>query len=321
MPEGQPVLNEERRCPACGGQLHPWRSVQSAEPALAPLPFTLIRCSECGTAVTVEPAPPASHDAGAYGGGAPRLHRLARPILASFDRRRLRLLRPLVRPPGRLLDAGAGRGRFVAAARRAGYEAVGLEPSNRGVWAARELDVPVIQSTIAAADLADGSLDAITLWHVLEHLDDPSESLARLAGWLRPGGALLVGVPNLGSWQARVCPARWYHLDVPRHRVHYTVPGLKALLGRHGFEPVRTRQLLLEHNPFGMWQSLMSRFTGRPSYVYNLLKRNAPARSADLLVSLAGLLLAPPAALAEMFAGLSGHGGTIAVLAKRAEYD
>jgi SAM-dependent methyltransferase len=209
----------------------------------------------------------------------------------------------------------------VAAARRAGYDSLGLEPSNRGVWAARDLGVPLIQSTISAADLGEDSLDVITLWHVLEHLDDPSESLGRLASWLRPGGALLVGVPNLGSWQARVCPARWYHLDVPRHRVHYTVAGLETLLGRHGFEPVRTSQLFLEHNPFGMWQSLMSRLTRQPSYLYNLLKHNAPARSTDLLVSLAGLLLAPPAALVELVAGLSGHGGTVAVLAKRAEYD
>jgi SAM-dependent methyltransferase len=240
-------------------------------------------------------------------------------VLRRFDARRLSLLG--ASPGARLLDVGAGRGRFVLSARAAGFEAFGIEPSSRGASAATAAGAPVDQVAIADAAIPAGSVDAATVWHVLEHLDDPLAAVSRIGSWIKPGGALLVGVPNLDSWQARVGGERWYHLDVPRHRVHFTTAGVRALLIRAGFQPVRFEHLLLEHNPFGMWQSLVNRYTSTPSYLYNLLKRNAPLRSVDALVTLAALPLSPVAALVEAAAGLLGRGGTVAVLARRAESD
>jgi SAM-dependent methyltransferase len=278
--------------------------------------------------VTVEPAPAEAHETGAYGGGAPRLYRVAAPLLAWFDRRRLRLVRRTVPPPARLLDAGAGRGRFVASAATAGYAAAGIEPSARGIAGARELGARVTQASIDSAEIDDGAFDAVTLWHVLEHLEDPGSAIETIARWLRPGGALLVGVPNLGSLQARIGGERWYHLDVPRHRIHFTTAGITSLLAAHGLTVVHTTHVLAEQNPFGMWQSLVSRVTREPSYLYHLLKRNAPVASRDLPITLLALPLVPVAALLELAAGVAGRGGTIAVLARRvsdpasgAEYD
>jgi SAM-dependent methyltransferase len=304
-------------CPACGGELRRWRSVISSEPALAGQRFDLDRCTGCGTAVTVGEEDEALYETGAYNTEAPRLYELARPMLGSFDRGRLRLVRSLAAPPARLLDAGAGRGRFVLAAAGAGYEASGIEPSARGVEAAAALGAPVRRASIEKAQIEPASVDVVTLWHVLEHLADPGSALSAIGSWLRPGGGLLVGVPNLKSLQARIGGERWYHLDVPRHRVHFTVAGVHALLDRRGFDVLATRHLLLEHNPFGMWQSWVSRFTRHPSYVYNLLKRNAPARSPDLVVAAVMLPLAPVAFVVELGAALAGRGGTVAVLARR----
>jgi 2-polyprenyl-3-methyl-5-hydroxy-6-metoxy-1,4-benzoquinol methylase len=304
-------------CPACGGPLTTWRSVPSAEPAIGPARYQLLRCRRCGTAVTVGEAPTELHDTGAYAPGEPRLARAAAPVLRAFDRRRLSMLAELVPPPARLLDAGAGRGRFVATALAAGYLASGIEPSRRGARAAEAIGAPVRQTTIEAAGYAEGSFEAVTLWHVLEHIDEPGAALARLHSWLQPGGVLLVGVPNLDSVQARIGGERWYHLDVPRHRVHFTPAGIHSLLRAHGLVPVHTHHVLAEHNPFGMWQSAVSRLTARPSYLYNLLKRNAPARSPDLAISVAALPLAPVAAVAELAAGLARRGGTVAVVARR----
>jgi SAM-dependent methyltransferase len=268
--------------------------------------------------VTLAPAPAEAHEAGAYGGGVPRGATLAAPALRAFDRRRLALLAQIgARPPGALLDIGAGRGRFVAHARAAGWDARGLEPSSRGVAAARARGLDLLCATIDDADVAAGSLDAATLWHVLEHVDEPGAALARIAGWLRCGGALLVGVPNLASVQARAGGADWYHLDVPRHRTHFTVTGLHALLRSHSFEPLATHHVLAEHNPFGLWQSLVSRVTSTPSWLYHALKRNAELRSRDALLTAAALPFAPLAMLAEVGFGLARRGGTVAVLARR----
>jgi SAM-dependent methyltransferase len=280
--------------------------------------FELWRCAACGTAVTWGEPVAGLHDSGAYAAAAPRLAAAATPLLRAFDRRRARILARVAPPPARLLDVGAGRGRFVATALARGYEASGIEPSPARAAAAGALyGVELTPSTIEEADVPPGSLDAVTVWHVLEHLEDPDAALARTAGWLRPGGALLLGVPNLGSLQARLGGARWFHLDLPRHRTHFTVAGLTTLLRRHGLEPVSVHHVLAEHNPFGMWQSLVNRATAAPSYLYNLLKRNASPRSPDLVVTLLALPLAPLAGLLELVAGLARRGGTVAVLARR----
>jgi SAM-dependent methyltransferase len=227
------------------------------------------------------------------------------------------MLRAAVPPPARLVDAGAGRGRFVAAARAAGYAAEGFEPDPRRAAAGAAYGVRLETTGIEGADREAGSVDAITLWHVLEHVSDPDAAVARIASWLRPGAALLVGVPNLDSLQSRIGGDRWYHLDLPRHRTHFTPAGLHALLRRHGLEPVATRHVLAEHNPFGMWQTLANRMTRRPSYLFHLLKREAPLDARDLAVSLLALPLLPLAALLELAAGLARRGGTIAVLARK----
>jgi SAM-dependent methyltransferase len=305
------------RCPACDGALRPWRTVPGSDPAL-PGEYELARCADCGSAVTLAPAPPEAHEAGAYGGGAPRGSKLAAPVLDRFVRRRLNMLAKAgAQTPGRILDIGAGRGRFVSQARAAGWYAHGIEPSLRGVEGAKAIGVELVQSGIEDAAVPAGSLDAAELWHVLEHLDDPGAALARIAGWLRPGGLLLVGVPNLASVQARAGGPRWYHLDVPRHRTHFTVTGLHALLRRHGLEPVVTHHVLAEHNPFGLWQSVVNRATQTPSWLYNALKRNATLRSTDALVTAAALVLAPFAVLAEALFGIARRGGTVAVVARR----
>ncbi len=304
-------------CPACGGALFDWRSVPSSEPTLGDRRFQLLRCASCGSAVTVGVSQPEPHETGAYRAGQPRLYRVARPVLEAFDRRRLALVGEIARPGARLLDAGAGRGRFVVSANGAGYDAFGIEPSWRGVEAAARIGAPLQHADFETADIAPESVDVATVWHVLEHLDDPGAALARIHGWLKPGGGLLVGVPNLLSLQSRIGGDRWYHLDVPRHRVHFTPAGVGALLRNHGFEVLRTEQMLVEHNPFGMWQSLLNRATANPSYLYNLLKRNAPLRPRDLAITAIGVALAPFAAALELLAARAGRGGTIAVLARR----
>lgn len=257
------------------------------------------------------------HETGAYRPGAPRLHRLAQPLLRLFDAHRLGMIEPFCPPPARLLDAGAGRGRFVLAALGAGYTATGIEPSSRGVMAASTASAPVKQASVEDSGVEAESLDCVTVWHVLEHLEDPGAALRDIGGWLKPGGVLVVGVPNLDSLQARLGAGRWFHLDVPRHRVHFTSRGIETLLGRSGFEVVAIHHVLLEHNLYGMWQSLINRVTRTTSYLYNLLKRNAPLRSRDLPVTLLGLAALPAAVVLELLAGWMGRGGTVAVVARR----
>jgi SAM-dependent methyltransferase len=270
-------------CPACGGELAPWRRAGDNEPASTATRL-LLRCGGCGTARTAGPAPDfaAFNEAGAFAPGQPRGARAAAGLLRAFDRRRLELLGDASGP---LLDVGAGKGRFVAYARAHGWDATGIEPAARG-------RVPHVEA-VAVEDATYADLGAVTLWHVLEHVEDPAAVLTRLRGWLRPGGALLVGVPDLDSLQARIGGPRWYHLDLPRHRTHFTAGGIVTLLARSGFTVDRVERRLLEQNPFGLWQSAVSRVTPTPSWLYHALKRNAPLRAADVVPTVLALPLLP----------------------------
>jgi SAM-dependent methyltransferase len=153
---------------------------------------------------------------------------------------------------------------------------------------------------------------------VLEHLDDPGAALERLRGWLRPGGLLVVGVPNPGSLQARIAGAAWMHWDAPRHRIHLTPRGLRALLASAGLEQVRAEHLVWEHNPAAMWMALLSRLGLPPAFAFHLLKRNIRPRPRELgLLLIAGPPLLAVALALELLAAAARRGGTVAVVARR----
>jgi SAM-dependent methyltransferase len=296
-------------CPACGGALAPWLTVRAGEPS-DERRFPLLRCERCGTAVTEgKPPGPEAYRSGVYAPDPPR----AQPLVSGLQRLSVRQPVRMLKRAGldggaRVLDAGAGRGRLVEALRRAGFDARGIEPSARG-------DDPAIERR-AVEEHEDSGLDAVVLWHVLEHLADPAGALVRIRGWLRPGGLVLVGLPNAASLQARLAGDGWLHWDAPRHRVHLTPRGLEALLRRAGLEPARTAHMVWEHNPAGMWMALLTRLGMTPGFPFHLLKRNVPARPRDLALLGLGLPLAPVALALELGAAATRRGGTIAALAR-----
>ena len=236
-----------------------------------------------------------------------------------FDRARLAHLRSAgALTPGRLLDVGAGRGRFVAQARAAGWYAHGIEPSRRGIEGARAIGIELVEGTIDDADVPPGSLDAATLWHVLEHVSR-SRRGARSDRRLAAAGRRCCSSACRTSPACRRFSAGRAGITSTSRAIARTSrsQGLEALLRAHGLEPVSTRHVLLEHNPFGLWVSVVSRATRVPSWLYHALKRNAPLRSRDALVTLLALPLAPVAVVLEALFGLARRGGTVSVVARK----
>ena len=102
---------------------------------------------------------------------------------------------------------------------RAGHLA-GVELSATAATAAAQVADHVVQGALEDPDLPfeEGSFDLVVLADVLEHLADPAAGLARAVRWCRPGGAVLVSVPNVAHWQARLhAPARALAADRQRH--------------------------------------------------------------------------------------------------------
>lgn len=150
----------------------------------------------------------------------------------------------------RLLDVGGGEGGFVRAfAERPGVEACLLEPGAIAAQRARGLGVAVFERRVEALDPAEvGLFDAVSFLDVLEHLETPIEALRRVRSVLRPGGYVLVSVPNVGFWPIvrDLLMGRFDYLPVGilcnTHLRFYTEQSLLALLQAAGFSVVTLRR-------------------------------------------------------------------------------
>ena len=266
-----------------------------------PRRFLLLRCEDCLSAVTTgEPPGPEAYSGGLYADRTP-------PALVARARG-LMLRQPLgllrrggLRPGGRVLDVGAGRGLLVQALRARGFDTRGIDPARRVLPG-----VPVEHAHLE--EHAEHDLDAAVMWHVLEHLDDPGAALRRVHGWLRPGGLLLVAVPNVESAQRALAGEHWLHFDVPRHRVHLSSSGLHRVLGRSGFEPRRTVHMIWQQNPLGMALAIAGRREAGPARALQA------ARGGTLPAALLGLVVGLAVPL-EIGAAAARRGGTIACVA------
>jgi SAM-dependent methyltransferase len=109
-------------------------------------------------------------------------------------------------------------------------------------------------------DLEKHSFDCITLWHVLEHFHDPRDYLARLRELLKPGGTMIIAVPNIVSADAVYYGSYWAALDVPRHLWHFSPATLRLLAGKTGFNVTGMRILPLDVFYIGM---LSEKYRGR----------------------------------------------------------
>ncbi len=140
---------------------------------------------------------------------------------------------------GRVVDVGCGRGDLAAGFVDRGWTATGVEPSPEACAVARTRGVDARVGTLADVVLEPDAYDAAVFHHSLEHTSDPVGDLEKTHAALRPGGLALITVPNFGNWQPRTMRSRWYHLDLPRHRTHFTPDGLRRALTTAGYEVER----------------------------------------------------------------------------------
>lgn len=217
--------------------------------------FSIVRCVDCGF-VRTEPQP---EDLGRfyppdryYSYRAPDVSRRVKAIVRRAYHQQYsggRLFRIAVilgaarlgglppAPPGDVLDVGCGTGAFLLALQAAGWRCCGVEMDPGAVDAAHRAGLTgVRQGDLLQAGFPDSSMDAVRFWHSLEHLRSPRAALAEARRILRPGGKLVVGVPNFGSLLSRALRSRWFPLEVPRHLWHFDRSRLRALAVETGFQ-------------------------------------------------------------------------------------
>jgi SAM-dependent methyltransferase len=171
------------------------------------------------------------------------------------------------RPPGRLLDAGCGWGLFLSVARERGWEVTGLEPlAGLAIFARAHFQLAVVTDVLRPGTFAADGFDAITAFQVFEHLPEPSGMLDRLWHCLRPGGVLLLEVPNMDTWSVQLL--RRHHRHFVIDHVNFFGPAtLRAFLERRGFQVLDTfrptRSLSCRHLLVD-WLALFAPATAKP---------------------------------------------------------
>ena len=231
-------------CPSChSDQLQP--ALSAVDQTVSHETFSIWQCGNCGLRFTQDVP-----DAGAIGryyqsdnyishsntskGLVNRLYHLVRKQTLSD---KYRLIGSATRTrQGKLLDIGAGTGAFVGYMQEKGWEVTGLEPdetARRVALADHRVELLEMDQLF---DLPPDSFDAITLWHVLEHVHDLHPYLERLKTLVRRSGRIFIAVPNYTCYDAEVYQAFWAAYDVPRHLYHFSPDAMETLLNRHGLQ-------------------------------------------------------------------------------------
>lgn len=147
---------------------------------------------------------------------------------------------------GRLLDVGCGIGTFLQLARENGWETQGVDPSKSGCAFAQNIhNLDAHCGDIFNANFPSAHFDAITLYHVLEHISELNLFLCELRRILKPktddqnSGTLVIEVPNGEGVQSRIHKANWHYVHPEDHLYYFSVHSLAKLLQKHGFEDIK----------------------------------------------------------------------------------
>lgn len=252
--------NQKIRCPICGGS--------SFAEVYQQKPYWIERCTSCGHGLTHPLRSKVRQEddhINLYSAGEYVNNYLANyaPFVGRSNLRGLEQLKKYVEPGATGLDIGCGFGYFLNQAREAGYEVQGIELSPKLAQEGRmRFGITIHQASVTDFS-SDELFDFVTVWDVLEHLVDTDLVLQRIFSFLKPGGSLLIRVPDF-SFMGSDLPAEFiqnylkvvFPTSINQHYHHFSAESIAIILGRNGFE-------ILD-----MWQSKDDEYTPRshPSY-------------------------------------------------------
>lgn len=208
-----------------------------------------------------------------------------------------------------LLDFGSGKGQFMAVAKEAGWEGLGIETATeRSNFARQNYQVQVLDELYQGGVIQRGNFDFITLNHVLEHLPDP---IAFVGGLLESNlakdGLVYIEVPRADSWQAKIAGRRWMHWDIPKHLTHWTEEGMVEKFAALGYTKVASRRMSVHLGILGMLQAILSRLGYRENIIVQLKNRKTIG-----LVMMIGLIL-PFASALELLSTVFDKSGIFGI--------
>lgn len=226
-------------------------------------------------------------------------------IIENTSKKIIRRLDKLNKGRGRLLDFGAGKGKFASIANLDGWTVTCVETADkRAAFAKKVYGLDVISREYTGGVIAEKKFDVICLFHVLEHLQEPRNLLNELvSNNLIPDKWVIIEVPNFKSWQSKWAGQKWLHLDPYRHCSHFTPERMDAFAATIGLIPVKSQYYSFHLGVLGMIDCFMQKTGYKKNIIYEL------KNSKSFLLRLKIMALLPFAVLVEWLASKSKKGG------------
>jgi SAM-dependent methyltransferase len=150
--------------------------------------------------------------------------------------------------PGYILDIGCATGLFLNSMKLKGWKVYGIEPSPLAAqYAQQRFGLDVVQDSFESAGLDNNIFDVVTLWDVFEHVSNPLQTIQKIWDVLKPGGLLVINLPNPESWDRYMFGKYWAGWDVPRHYQLFTRKLLVEYLERAGFKVLEVQSFTGSH--------------------------------------------------------------------------
>ncbi len=173
-----------------------------------------------------------------------------------------------------ILDIGSGRGWMLYFLKK--YFKYGKTVGTQIALNAYKFSKEKLKLEIYNKDLLELSFkkkfDIITLWHILEHVENPEKYIERIYKLLDTKGILYIEVPNFNSWASKLTGKHWLALDLKHHLVFFTPSSLISLLKKYNFNIKKIRTFSLEYSTFTSTQSLVNLITNSDSYFFEWLQ-------------------------------------------------
>jgi 2-polyprenyl-3-methyl-5-hydroxy-6-metoxy-1,4-benzoquinol methylase len=238
-------------CPVCHGQVLN-KVFDAIDNTVSKKAFCIVECAGCSLRFTQD-VPDADSISAYYKsedyishtnsskGIINKLYQIVRGITLKQKRQNIQKITGL--KTGRLLDVGSGTGMFVKHMRDAGWDVTGAEPDAD----ARQIALSQNQTVLSEMDVLDSlekeSFDAISLWHVLEHVHELDAFIIKLKSLLKTSGTMFIALPNYTSLDAIHYKDHWAAYDVPRHLYHFSPRSIDVLMNKNGLEVIKRQPM------------------------------------------------------------------------------
>lgn len=151
----------------------------------------------------------------------------------------LKLIEKYCKKPGKILDVGTAGGAFLHICKQKGWEVSGCEVNEwLCKWGKKNYRIPINSGTLFDQKYKASSFDVITLWDVLEHTPDPKKVLKECNRILKPGGLLIINIPDIGTWIAKLMRRKWVFL-LSVHLFYFTKKTIIKMMENSGYEVLR----------------------------------------------------------------------------------